>query len=65
MNRRCPKCGSSQIEVYEDLAFIKCHNCGYDELKSEPFPYDSKKSLRERARFGPYPENDGRGITKK
>ena len=54
MKQRCPKCGSDQIEVYDDLAFIKCKKCGYDELASEPLPYDVRKSQREKAKYSPY-----------
>jgi len=54
MKQLCPKCGSDQIEVYDDLAFIKCKKCGYDELESEPLPYGVRKSQREKARYSPY-----------
>ena len=54
MKQRCPKCGSDQIEIYDDLAFIKCKNCGYDELGSEPLPYDVRKSQREKGKYSPY-----------
>ncbi|MBS3139701.1 hypothetical protein J4479_01720 [Candidatus Woesearchaeota archaeon] len=65
MNRRCPKCGSDNTELYEDLAFIKCRNCGYDELTTEPFPYDVRKSQREKGRFTPYKQGGSRRIVKK
>ena len=65
MNRRCPKCGSENIEVYEDLAFIKCHNCGYDELGSEPLPYDIRKSQRDKEKFNPYKQGGSRRTIKK
>ena len=54
MKQRCPKCASLNVEVYEDLAFIKCKKCGYDELGSEPMPYEVKKSQRDKNRYSPY-----------
>jgi|APSaa5957512622_1039677.scaffolds.fasta_scaffold146665_3 predicted nucleic-acid-binding Zn-ribbon protein len=55
MKQRCPKCGSENIEIYEeDLGFIKCKKCGYDDLEHEPIPYGIKKGQKEKASFTPY-----------
>lgn len=45
MKQRCPKCGSDKITKYEeDLPFIKCNYCGYDQMKPESMPSDKRKS---------------------
>ena len=55
MKQRCPKCGSDNIEIYEeDLGFVKCKKCGYDDLEHEPIPYGIKKLQKEKANFTPY-----------
>jgi predicted nucleic-acid-binding Zn-ribbon protein len=54
MKKRCPKCGSEEIEMYDDLAFIKCTKCGYDELGTADFPYGVKKSQKEKGRYSPF-----------
>ena len=64
MKQRCPKCGSDQIEIYDDLALIKCKKCGYDELGSEPLPYDVRKSQREKTKYSPY-KTGGKSRTRK
>ena len=65
MKQRCPKCGSYNTETYEDLAFIKCHSCGYNELGSEPLPYDVRKSQREKEKFNPYKQGGSRRVQNK
>ena len=50
----CPRCGSSDIEVYEDLGLVKCHKCGYDALEKEPLPYDPQKSAKAKKLFDRY-----------
>jgi DNA-directed RNA polymerase subunit M/transcription elongation factor TFIIS len=50
----CPKCGSLEVEQYDDLQFLRCKKCGYDELAGEELPYDVKKSQREKTRYNPY-----------
>jgi len=52
MKQYCPKCGSTEIEVYDDLAFVKCKKCGYDELSQEPT--EIRKSQKEKGRYSPY-----------
>ena len=55
MKQRCPKCGSDDITKYEDdLQFIKCNKCGYDELASEPMPSDPRNKNREKTKHSPY-----------
>jgi tRNA(Ile2) C34 agmatinyltransferase TiaS len=62
----CPRCGSTNIESYEDLGFIKCKECSYDELAPEPLPHGIRKSQREKGRYSPYKSGGGaRSITKK
>gem|GEM_PF-1780819 len=63
--RLCPKCGSANIKVYEDLSFIKCFNCGYDELDREPLPYGVRKTQREKEKFTPYKQGGSKRTEKK
>ena len=60
MKQRCPKCGSTEIEVYDDLAFIKCKKCGYDELDRDPLPYSEKKNVL-KGKFNPYKTGGPKG----
>ncbi|MBS3117076.1 hypothetical protein J4421_05770 [Candidatus Woesearchaeota archaeon] len=60
----CPKCGSFDVELYDDLEFIHCNKCGYEELDSETFPYGVRKSQREKERFNPY-KKGGQGRVRK
>jgi predicted nucleic-acid-binding Zn-ribbon protein len=65
MKQRCPKCGSSEVRLYEgDLPFIMCLKCGYDELDSEPMPSDLRTNQKEKGRFSPY-KSGGRGRSRK
>tara|TARA_Y100000310_G_C20354436_1_gene655957 strand:+ start:369 stop:572 length:204 start_codon:yes stop_codon:yes gene_type:complete len=66
VKQRCPKCGSDNIKLYEeDLPFIKCNDCEYDELATEPLPSDPRKSQREKARYSPYKSGGSRRSQKK
>lgn len=60
----CPKCGSINIKRYDDLCFIKCNNCGHDDLAPESFPYDVKKSQKAKGKYSPY-KTGGKGRTRK
>lgn len=53
--KKCPMCSSLKVKtVDEDLGFIKCQNCGFDELKDfSDFPA-GRKSQREKTKFTPY-----------
>ena len=59
----CPRCGSLKIQVLEaeDLFFVKCRSCGYDELGAEVLP-EQRTSQREKARYSPY-KTGGKGRT--
>ena len=63
--QRCPKCGSTNLMVYdEDLNIIKCNDCGYDELEHEPVSYDIKKNTQ-KGNFNPYKTGGSRRAQKK
>ena len=64
MKKFCPKCGSTEIEEYDDLGFIKCKACGYDELAAEELPYGVKKNQKEKGRYSPY-KSGGSGRSRK
>ncbi|MBI2668310.1 hypothetical protein HYX14_00550 [Candidatus Woesearchaeota archaeon] len=51
----CPKCHSVKVQVTEHngLSFVKCRQCGYDELEESYVPAQ-KTSQREKARYTPY-----------
>ncbi len=63
-SKRCPKCGSVEVEIYDDLAFIRCKKCGYDELESESFPYGTRKSAKEKESYNPYKTGGKRRVQK-
>ncbi len=52
--RLCPKCGSPNVQVYEDVGFLRCKSCGYDELERDPLPNGMRNSQREKEKFSPY-----------
>jgi len=53
--KKCPKCGSREVEVIdEEMGFVKCKKCGYDDLEEDMEFGEERKSQREKARFNPY-----------
>ena len=52
MKKNCPKCGSEMVE-YDDLGFVKCEKCGYNELAGEDLPSDPRPS-KVKGRYSPY-----------
>jgi Zn ribbon nucleic-acid-binding protein len=60
MKRKCPKCGSEDVKVTdEEIGFIKCRKCGFDELK-EDMNFDERNTQREKTRYSPYRQVGGR-----
>ncbi|MBI2125388.1 hypothetical protein HYU08_02430 [Candidatus Woesearchaeota archaeon] len=54
MKPKCPQCGSSNITVHKnEIEFLTCKSCGYDELVEETF-----------GRYTPY-KAGGKGRTRK
>ena len=50
---KCPKCGSKDIDlVDEEMGFIKCNKCDFDELE-DSFPQE-RNTQREKANYTPY-----------
>ncbi|MBI2572853.1 hypothetical protein HYV86_03260 [Candidatus Woesearchaeota archaeon] len=62
--RLCPKCGSPQVEVY-DVGFLRCRQCGYDELEPEPLGYDPRKNQKAKTEFTPYKTGGAKRTIKK
>ncbi len=64
MKPKCPKCGSADITIYdEDVSFLTCNKCGYDESEEEAYP-EQRTSQKEKARYTPY-KTGGKGRTRK
>lgn len=64
MAKKCPQCGSSEVIEYEDdITFLVCKSCGYDELQQGTVAGE-RTSQREKARFSPY-KTGGKGRTRK
>jgi hypothetical protein len=59
--KRCPKCNSKDVEVVdEEMGFIKCKKCGFDELKEYEGFDEVRRSQREKAKFSPYRQVGGK-----
>jgi len=65
MSKKCPKCDSTNIEVTEhnDLDFIKCKHCGFDEKMYEVTP-SQRETQREKTRYSPYKTGGGKRTRK-
>ena len=64
MKAKCPQCGSSEVKIHrDDIEFITCKSCGYDELVEETF-VEGRTSQREKGRYTPY-KAGGKGRTRK
>ena len=51
---KCPKCGSKDVDIVdEELGFVKCRTCGFDELDVD-VEFGGRKSQREKTKFNPY-----------
>jgi len=58
--KKCPKCGSKEVEIVdEEMGFIKCKKCGFDELEEDMDFSEERKSQREKARYSPYRVSGG------
>lgn len=52
---KCPKCSSKDVEIIdEEMGFIKCNSCGYNELEEDLHSTDERNTQREKAKFNPY-----------
>jgi len=64
MKPKCPQCGSFNVIVHkDDIEFLICKSCGYDELVEETF-VGQRTSQKEKARYTPY-KTGGKGRTRK
>jgi len=64
MKKKCPKCGSFNVAIHkEDIEFLTCKSCGYDELEEEAYP-EQRSSQREKGRYSPY-KAGGKGRTRR
>ena len=63
MNKKCPKCGSEDIEKVKLFGkeYLNCNNCGYDE--SDDFEIPSDKGGKKRRNV--YRTGGGRRTSKK
>jgi Zn ribbon nucleic-acid-binding protein len=58
--KKCPKCNSTDVEVIdEEMGFIKCRKCGFDELEEDLSSSEERRSQREKARYNPYKAGGG------
>ena len=65
--RKCPKCGSSDINIYNYLGIktIKCDNCGFDESKIYDVAPEQKTSQKAKGRYNVYKTGGSRRTKKK
>ena len=53
--KRCPKCNSKDVVIVdEDMEFIKCNHCGFDELEGFDENPEERNTQREKNQFNPY-----------
>ena len=53
--RKCPKCGSEDVEIIdEEMGFIKCKKCGYNELEEDLGSSDTRNTQREKGSYNIY-----------
>jgi len=65
MKKKCPQCGSLNIQAHkDDIEFITCKSCGYDELIEETFVEGQRTSQKAKGRYTPY-KTGGKGRTRK
>lgn len=65
--RRCPKCGSYNVEPYmfQSAEVIKCNECGFDEgAEFEQHPTE-KASQKEKGKFNVYKAGGPKRASKK
>ncbi len=64
MKPKCPQCGSFNVKVHkDDIEFLTCNSCGYDELREETF-VEQRTSQREKGKYTPY-KAGGAGRTRR
>ncbi|HLD00995.1 MAG TPA: hypothetical protein VJC39_04575 [Candidatus Nanoarchaeia archaeon] len=61
----CPECKSKNVEIVADdgLDFLKCSDCGLNELEGDEVLPGQKTSQREKGRYSPY-KTGGQGRSK-
>jgi len=65
MKKKCPKCGSFNVAIHkEDIEFLTCKSCGYDELVEDTLVEGQRTSQREKGRYSPY-KTGGKGRTRR
>ena len=64
--KTCPKCRSKNIKIVEnnDIEFVKCSNCGYDESLYEITP-TQRSTQREKSKYTPYTTGGSKRAQKK
>ncbi|HIH11746.1 TPA: hypothetical protein HA241_06150 [Candidatus Woesearchaeota archaeon] len=58
----CPKCKSSQAQRIDHnyLSFLRCLQCGYNELAAEDTFPEQRSNQREKRRYSPYRVSGGK-----
>ncbi|MBR9683074.1 hypothetical protein GOV03_00865 [Candidatus Woesearchaeota archaeon] len=52
---KCPKCGSKNVEIIDDeMGFIKCKACGFNELTGYENLGEERNTQREKTKYNPY-----------
>ena len=65
--RKCPKCGSYNVEpyFYQSAEVIKCNGCGFDEgAEFEQYPA-KKASQKAKGKYSPYKAGGSQRTRKK
>lgn len=61
MAHKCPVCKSTNVsvEIIEDLEFIKCNECGFDEAEEYEVYPEEKSGQKGKSSYTPYKRGGG------
>ena len=59
--KRCPKCNSRDVDIVdEELEFVKCRKCGFNELEGFDDSAEERETQRAKTKFNPYKSGGSR-----
>lgn len=59
--KKCPICKSSnvEVEIIDDLEFLKCNSCGFDEKDDYEVYPEERSAQKGKSGFTPYKRGGG------